>query len=172
MNDRERVIKGLHCCCHTDGFNCNTCPYDIANSDCTALMSMDILDLLKEQEANNERIDLTKVKSIEYEDRVGIDKERIRQARQIQAQEAKSPVAREMNDVCRILDSLKPCPFCGGKARRRFIAYEHFVCVITCADCGASLEVEDTANDLKTTQNLAIDKWNTRKYCDKVRDDE
>lgn len=47
--DKEKVINGLHCCCHTDGSNCAKCPYDIANSDCTALMSMDALELLKEQ---------------------------------------------------------------------------------------------------------------------------
>ena len=51
MADREKVIKGLECCCHTDGSNCAKCPYDIADSDCTALMSMDALALLKEQEA-------------------------------------------------------------------------------------------------------------------------
>lgn len=48
--DREKVIKGLHCCSHTDGANCIYCPYDIRDTDCTALMSMDVLELLKEQE--------------------------------------------------------------------------------------------------------------------------
>ena len=70
-----------------------------------------------------------------------------------------------MTDVGRILDNLKPCPFCGGKAGRRFNAESlelPFECIITCADCGASLRVLDIANDLKATQNLAIDKWNTR----------
>ena len=65
----------------------------------------------------------------------------------------------------RCLDSLKPCPFCGGKAERRFhteSVESPFECIITCADCGANLKVVDTANDLKTTQNLAIDKWNAR----------
>jgi len=50
MINREKVIKGLHCCSHTDGVNCIYCPYDISDSDCTALMSMDVLELLKEQE--------------------------------------------------------------------------------------------------------------------------
>lgn len=50
MNDREKVVKALHCCAHTDGANCIYCPYDIRDTDCTALMSMDILALLKEQE--------------------------------------------------------------------------------------------------------------------------
>jgi len=49
--DREKVIKGLRCCSHTDGVNCIYCPYDNIDSDCTALMSMDVLELLKEQEA-------------------------------------------------------------------------------------------------------------------------
>lgn len=48
--DIEKIIKGLHCCAHTDGISCVLCPYDIADEDCTALMSMDVLDLLKEQE--------------------------------------------------------------------------------------------------------------------------
>lgn len=49
--DRERIIKGLHCCSHTDGINCLQCPYDNTSEDCTALMAMDVLELLKEQEA-------------------------------------------------------------------------------------------------------------------------
>lgn len=51
MPDREKVIKGLLCCAHTDGINCVYCPYDNTDEDCTALMSMDVLNLLKEQEA-------------------------------------------------------------------------------------------------------------------------
>ena len=51
MTDVEKIIGGLHCCCHTDGSNCAKCPYDIADSDCTAIMSMDTLKLLKEQAA-------------------------------------------------------------------------------------------------------------------------
>ena len=50
MVDREKVIEGLHCCSHTDGVDCIDCPYNISDSDCTALMSMDVLDLLKGQE--------------------------------------------------------------------------------------------------------------------------
>lgn len=51
MIDQEKVIKGLNCCAHTDGSNCKYCPYDITGEDCTALMSMDVLALLKEQGA-------------------------------------------------------------------------------------------------------------------------
>lgn len=51
MVDREKVIKGLLCCAHTDGTNCVNCPYDNMDEDCTALMSMDALALLKEQDA-------------------------------------------------------------------------------------------------------------------------
>lgn len=54
--EREKVIKGLHCCSHTDGTNCGHCPYDNADEDCTALMSMDVLDLLKSQQAEIERL--------------------------------------------------------------------------------------------------------------------
>ena len=51
MVDREKVITGLHCCSHIDGTNCIYCPYDNRDTDCAALMSMDVLELLKEQEA-------------------------------------------------------------------------------------------------------------------------
>lgn len=57
MADYGKVIAGLHCCSHTDGTNCIYCPYDISDSDCTALMSMDVLELLKEQEAVKPKID-------------------------------------------------------------------------------------------------------------------
>ena len=48
--DREKVIRGLHCCANIDGANCGNCPYDMSVADCTAQMSMDVLELLKEQE--------------------------------------------------------------------------------------------------------------------------
>lgn len=55
MVDREKVISGLHCCSHTDGVNCIYCPYDIKDTDCTALMAMDVLDLLKEHKSEYEK---------------------------------------------------------------------------------------------------------------------
>ena len=57
MVDREKVISGLHYCTHTDGVNCRDCPYDLSVSDCTAQMSMDVLELLKEQEEKPLRCD-------------------------------------------------------------------------------------------------------------------
>lgn len=51
MIDREKIIRGLHCCSRTDDDNCCNCPYDARDSDCSALMSMDVLELLKEHEA-------------------------------------------------------------------------------------------------------------------------
>lgn len=50
MADMDKVIKALHCCAHTDGSDCMYCPYDNSDEECTALMSMDVLELLKEQE--------------------------------------------------------------------------------------------------------------------------
>lgn len=50
MADRDKVIRALHCCAHTDGSDCMYCPYDHNDEDCTALMSMDALELLKEHE--------------------------------------------------------------------------------------------------------------------------
>ena len=55
--DRVKVIKGLHCCSHTDGINCLHCPYDNDGEDCTALMLMDVLELLKEQEEQIEQLE-------------------------------------------------------------------------------------------------------------------
>lgn len=56
MANMEKVINGLNCCCHTDGSNCVKCPYDTADSDCTALMSMDVLALLKEQDDESKEL--------------------------------------------------------------------------------------------------------------------
>ena len=67
MVDRDKVIKGLHCCAHTDGINCIYCPYDNVDEDCTALMSMDVLDLLKEQEARIKELE-EKLRLLEYGD--------------------------------------------------------------------------------------------------------
>lgn len=65
--DREKVIKGLHCCSHTDGANCIYCPYNISDTDCTASMSMDVLELLKEQQEQIETLE--SLREIEQEGR-------------------------------------------------------------------------------------------------------
>lgn len=57
MVDREKVTSGLHCCANIDGANCESCPYYISDSDCSAQMSMDALELLKEQGENPLRCD-------------------------------------------------------------------------------------------------------------------
>lgn len=58
MPDREKVIKGLECCCeHIKGMNCDHCPYDEEQTEigqinqCTSALAYDALELLKEQEA-------------------------------------------------------------------------------------------------------------------------
>ena len=50
MADIEKVIKGLNSCARTDGKYCGNCPYT-NEGDCVAIMSQDVLALLKEQEA-------------------------------------------------------------------------------------------------------------------------
>ena len=67
MVDREKVIKGLHCCSDTVGVNCIYCPYDISDSDCTALMSMDVLELLKEKDKRINELE-EKLRLLEYGD--------------------------------------------------------------------------------------------------------
>lgn len=58
MVDRKKVIKGLNCCSRAYGTNCGDCPYDMYYaSDCTTHMSMDVLELLKEQEEKPLRCD-------------------------------------------------------------------------------------------------------------------
>ena len=49
MPDREKVIKGLNSCARTDGKYCGHCPYT-NEGDCVAIMSRDVLALLKEQQ--------------------------------------------------------------------------------------------------------------------------
>ena len=57
MPDREKVMRGLECCCtHIVGMSCGNCPYEIEQredegiSDCTSVLAYDALALLKEQE--------------------------------------------------------------------------------------------------------------------------
>ena len=57
MHDREKVIKGLKCCCeHIEGMNCDHCPYDEEQTEigqinqCTSALAYDALALLKEQD--------------------------------------------------------------------------------------------------------------------------
>lgn len=73
MPDREKVIKGLNCCAHIDGINCIYCPYDNTSEDCTALMSMDVLGLLKEQEAEARLLTAEEVKNMEAGTAFGIE---------------------------------------------------------------------------------------------------
>jgi hypothetical protein len=58
MAEKDKVINGLRCCAHTDGINCMHCPYDNKDEDCTALMSIDAIALLKEQEAEIRQLKL------------------------------------------------------------------------------------------------------------------
>ena len=67
MLERQKVIKGLNCCAHIDGINCIYCPYDNTSEDCTALMSMDALALLKEQETRIKELE-EKLRLLEYGD--------------------------------------------------------------------------------------------------------
>ena len=50
MPDREKVIKGLQYCTHTDGTECPNCPY-LHEDDCVKTLGDDALAMLKEQEA-------------------------------------------------------------------------------------------------------------------------
>ena len=61
-----------------------------------------------------------------------------------------------MSNECMSLPPLKPCPFCGGKARLLFkpiMDSELWVC--ECDDCFAKTYHEDT-------QREAVEAWNRR----------
>lgn len=67
-------------------------------------------------------------------------------------------------DVGRILTDLKPCPFCGGQAGRRFhidMTYAYDECIIQCTQCKARIEIEGI-NELSELGKMAIEKWNKR----------
>ena len=49
---------------------------------------------------------------------------------------------------------LKPCPFCGGKAHIDRVGTTRVSCIVSCQDCGATVESGETFN--QGTQ------WNTR----------
>ena len=58
MDDMEKVIKGLKCCCGT-GMCFHGCPYYDASkkiNECTSQLALEALDLLKEQEAKIEQL--------------------------------------------------------------------------------------------------------------------
>ena len=58
MADREKVLNGLEACADRTGALCRTCPYDfIHNENCMGDMAQDALELLKEQEAQIERLE-------------------------------------------------------------------------------------------------------------------
>jgi len=52
MPDREKVIKGLEYCTHTDGTECPNCPY-WPDNDCVEALNADVLAMLKEQKTTS-----------------------------------------------------------------------------------------------------------------------
>lgn len=58
MVDKEKVLAGLKSCADRTGALCRTCPYDfVHNENCMGDMAQDALELLKEQEAQIERLE-------------------------------------------------------------------------------------------------------------------
>lgn len=53
------------------------------------------------------------------------------------------------------MDELKPCPFCGGKAGFDRMGTHRASCIISCGECGASLESNEEGNNCGR-------KWNQR----------
>lgn len=50
MIDREKIIKGMNYCTHTDGVECPNCPY-WQDDDCVETLNADAIALIKEQTA-------------------------------------------------------------------------------------------------------------------------
>jgi len=54
MSDKEKIIKGLECCCSATLYDCEQrCPYGYlfkSNRDCMSSLLLDTFALLKEQE--------------------------------------------------------------------------------------------------------------------------
>lgn len=65
MPDREKVMRGLECCCtHIVGMSCGNCPYEIEQredegiSDCTSVLAYDALALLKQEAVEPKQVGL------------------------------------------------------------------------------------------------------------------
>ena len=62
MIDKEKVIKGLECCGnHKREYSCSNCPYEEYGwegnpSECTEILAVQALALLKEQEQTIENL--------------------------------------------------------------------------------------------------------------------
>jgi len=56
---------------------------------------------------------------------------------------------------------LKPCPFCGGKAKVGYAISDYNRWGVECQTCGASVEVG--YGNYPDTEEAAIKKWNGRK---------
>jgi len=55
------------------------------------------------------------------------------------------------------MESLKPCPFCGGEAEFEREGTSRQSCIVSCTECGCRLESNETHD--------SGDSWNTR-TCD------
>jgi Lar family restriction alleviation protein len=63
------------------------------------------------------------------------------------------------------MEELKPCPFCGGKARIRKL--QKLVYAVRCTDCGAtstSFGVKPWHDTVFIAQGQAIEAWNRRTH--------
>lgn len=57
-----------------------------------------------------------------------------------------------MNDE----DKLKPCPFCGGKAQVDRMGTNRASMIISCEDCGCTLESGETCINKNTYWNIRV----------------
>ena len=57
MPDKEKIVKGLSYCTHTDSMDCPNCPY-YQEKDCIGVLNTDVLALLKKQEAQIRQLSL------------------------------------------------------------------------------------------------------------------
>lgn len=56
---------------------------------------------------------------------------------------------------------LKPCPFCGGKAKTAYAINDYNRWGVYCKECGCTVDVEDWKG-VEDTEENAIAAWNRR----------
>ena len=62
---------------------------------------------------------------------------------------------------------LKPCPFCGGKAKTAYAINDYNRWGVYCKHCGCSVEIEDWKG-VEDTEENAVEAWNRRAKMSKA----
>lgn len=66
--------------------------------------------------------------------------------------------------------TLKPCPFCGGKAEFKRVGTNRASCIVECTECGCSLESNEAAWCSGQQWNQRVPEVTTCAECQEVID--